>query len=221
MNGRFLRLGTLLLIPFLSACAARTAVRQFPPASPGQARDALAAWASAAARAENLPPSKLLYDARMSSGAAALPGTLAVVNDGREVLRASLTGPFGSKIAEYSAGAVTGQDRRALVADPRALHAVLAGTWPVAPSGVGGCDGGDCRLVWSGDPSVEAILDVGAARVRSMVIEGPSGRVSIEYDGSPNPWPEKIALREERSSRRLSLRLVAVEPLAAAETPGP
>jgi hypothetical protein len=217
---RFLH-GTLLLVPFLSACAARTAVRDFPPASPGEARDALAAWTTAAARAGSLPPSRLLYDARMSSGAAALPGTLAVVDDGREVLRASLTGPFGSRIAEYSAGAVTGEDRRALVVDPRALRAVLAGTWPAAPSGVDGCDGGECRLVWNGQPSVEAILDVSRARVRSMVIEGPSGRLSIEYDGEPNPWPERIVLREERSSRRLSLHLAAIEPLGALPAPGP
>ena len=212
---RLLGLGALLLVPFLPACAARTAVRHFPPASPEQTRDALAAWASAAARAEALPPSRLLYDARMSSGAATLPGTLAVIDDGRAVLHASLTGPFGARIAEYSAGAVTGEDRRALVVDPRALRAVLAGTWPGAPSGVDGCDGGECRVIWNGPTSVEAIVDVGAARVRSMVIDGTSGRLSIDYDGELKPWPEQIALREERSSRRLSLRLAAVEPLGA------
>lgn len=212
----FLRLAALLLVPSLLACAARTAVRHFMPASPEQARDALAVWASATARAETLPPSRLLYDARMSSGAATLPGTLAVIDDGRAVLHASLTGPFGSRIAEYSAGAVTGEDRRALVVDPRALRAVLAGTWPGAPSGVEGCDGGECRLVWNGPTSVGAIVDLGAGRVRSMVIEGASGRLSIAYDGELKPWPEQIALREERSSRRLSLRLVAIEPLGTA-----
>ncbi len=212
----FLRLGAVLLLPSLSACAARTVARHFTPASPEQARDALAAWASSAARAEALLPSRLLYDARMSSGAATLPGTLAVVDDGREVLHASLTGPFGARIAEYSAGAVTGEDRRALVVDPGALRAVLAGTWPGAPSGVDGCDGGECRLVWNGATSVEAVLDVGAERVRSMVIEGPSGRLSIDYDGALKPWPEQIALRDERSSRRLSLRLAAIEPLGPA-----
>jgi hypothetical protein len=211
----FLRLGTLLLAPSLWACATRTAVRHFTPASPEQARDALAAWTSAAARAEALPPSRLLYDARMSSGAATLPGTLAVTDDGRSVLHASLTGPFGARIAEYSAGAVTGEDRRALVVDPTALRAVLAGTWPEAPSGVEGCDAGECRLVWNGPTSVVAIVDVGAARVRSMVIEGASGRLSIDYDGALKPWPEQIALRDERSSRRLSLRLAAIEPLGA------
>ena len=212
----FFRLGAvLLLLPSLSACAARTAVRHFTPASPEQVRDALAAWTSAAARAEALPPSRLLYDARMSSGAATLPGTLAVVDDGREVLHATLTGPFGTRVAEYTAGAVTGEDSRALVVDPRALRAVLAGTWPEAPSGVDGCEGGECRLVWDGPISVEAVVDVGAARVRSMSIEGASGRLSIDYDGPLKPWPEQIALRDERSSRRLSLRLAAIEPLGS------
>ncbi len=213
MNERALvRLGAVLLVPFLSACAARTAAPHFVAASPGQVRAALTAWAAAADRAASLPPSRLLYDARMASGVASLPGTLAVTYDGRLIQRASLTGPFGSKIAEYVSGTFTGEDRRALVADPEALRSVLAGTWPGVPSGVAGCDGAECLLVWNGATSVEGVVDVDASQVLSLVIAGQSGRLAVVYDGAANPWPERITLREERSARSLSLRLAAIEP---------
>ncbi|MEX1243683.1 MAG: hypothetical protein WEB59_00610 [Thermoanaerobaculia bacterium] len=215
------RLGTVLLVPFLFACAARTAARHFAPASPVQVRAALTAWDAAADRAASLPPSRLLYDARMGSGVASLPGTLAVTYEGRLIQRASLTGPFGSKIAEYASGTVTGEDRRAFVVDPEALSAVLAGTWPGVPSGVAGCDGAECLLVWNGATSVAGVVDVEASQVRSLVIAGQSGRLAVVYDGAANPWPERIALREERSARSLSLRLAAIEPLGAAGAPDP
>jgi hypothetical protein len=207
----------LLFIPIASGCAAARAPRHFSPATVAEMQDALAAWSAADGRAASLPACRLLYDARMASGVAAVPGTLAVTYDGRQVERASLTGPFGSSVAEYHAGAVTGQDRRALVVDPETLRAVLAGTWPGTPSTVAGCDGPDCLLVWNGSLEVEAVVDRTTRRVRSLRIAGNAGRLSVAYEGDANPWPERIVVREERAKRVLALKLVAVEP---AQAPG-
>jgi hypothetical protein len=211
----FLRLGLPLLVPILSACATARPPRHFSPASEAEIQEALGAWSAAASRAASLAACRLLYDARMASGVAAMPGTLAVTYDGRTVERASLTGPFGSPVAEYAAGSVTGQDRRALLVDPEALRAVLAGTWPGTPSAVAGCDGPDCLLVWNGSLDVEAVIDRTARRVRSLRIAGSAGRLSVAYDGDANPWPVRIVIRDERASRVLALKLVAVEPAQA------
>ncbi len=212
----FFRLGRLLLlVPIVSGCATARAPRHFSPATEAEIQETLAAWSAAANRAASLPACRLLYDARMASGVAAVPGTLAVTYDGRKIERASLTGPFGSPIAEYHAGAVTGQDRRALVVDPEALRAVLAGTWPGTPSAVAGCDGPDCLLVWNDSLDVEAVVDRTTRRVRSLRIAGNAGRLSVAYEGDANPWPERIVIRDERASRVLALKLVAVEPAQA------
>jgi hypothetical protein len=220
VSARALSRFAALLIAFLpAACATQPRPRQFAPASADTAREALASWAAASERAAALPASRLLYDASMSSGVASLPGTLAVTYDGRRVERASLTGPFGSTVAEYAAGTITGQDRKAFLVDPEALRAVLTGSWPGAPSGVAGCDGAECLLVWNGTTSVEAVVEVPARLVRSLVISGSSGRLAVSYSGGAEPWPERIAVRDARTSRSLTLRLVAVEPASPA-TPG-
>jgi hypothetical protein len=212
------RLGLLLLVvPIVSGCTTVRAPRHFSPATDAEIQEALAAWSAVAQRTASLPACRLLYDARMASGLAAVPGTLAVTYDGRKIERASLTGPFGSPVAEYHAGTVTGQDRRALVVDPEALRAVLAGTWPGDPSMVAGSDGPDCLLVWNGGLDVEAVVDRTTRRVRSLRIAGNAGRLSVAYEGDANPWPERIVIRDERASRVLALKLVVVEPV---EVPG-
>lgn len=204
-----------------AACASRPPARAFAPAAPADAADAERALDEAVRRADALPASRLLYDAKIGSrGSPTVPGTLAVTYDGRALRRASLTGPFGARVAEYDAGTVTGEDRTALVVDPAALRAVLAGAWPGKPASIRGCDGNDCLAEYDGRVRASAVVDRAAARLVSLTIEGDSGRLDVDYSGKADPWPEKIAARDERSGRSLKLSLVAVEPAATA-TPAP
>jgi hypothetical protein len=213
---------TLAPILWLAACATGRGPmsRHFTPANDLQREEALAAVAAAQERAASLSASRLLYDARMSPGKGpAVPGTLAVTYDGREVARASLTGPFGKRVAEYDAGSVTGEDRQALVVDPGALRAVLSGAWPGAPSSVEGCDGDDCLVVWApvqgGRVGVSGVVDRRAGRLESLALEGDHGRLVVTYEGDADPWPRRLAAREEKSGRGLKLELVAQEAAGA------
>ena len=150
----------------------------------------------------------------------AVPGTLAVTYDGREIARASLTGPFGKRVAEYNAGSVTGEDRQAFVVDPEALRAVLSGAWPGEPASIEGCDGDECLVVWppaagtkgGGRVAVSGVVDRRAARFRSLTLEGERGTLAVTYEGENDPWPSRIDASEERSSRGLKLTLAAREP---------
>jgi hypothetical protein len=235
----FAGLSSLLfaLVVLLTACAGGGVLRRFGPAGPEDVRQALAAWTSAQQRADSLPPSRLLYDARLgTSGLPSVPGTLAVTYGGGRVRTASLTGPFGSRVAEYregegnheGVGVITGEDRKAFVVDPDALRSVLAGVWrgspEVAAPTVAGRDGADCLLTWSGDANAyraEAVLDIASQRLRSLALSGMGGRLSISYAGEFRPWPERIALKEESSGRSLSLSLIATEPLEGVASPAP
>ena len=211
----------LLVLPVsLAACATRTAAtRHFDPATEAQSDEALAAVASAQERAASLPAARLLYDARIRGGKGpAVPGTLAVTYDGRDVARASLTGPFGSRVADYDAGSVTGQDRQALVVEPGALRAVLSGAWPGSPSAVEGCEGDECLVVWTGRVGVSAgAWYLRERRIRSIVLDGDRGKLVVTYEGDADPWPQRVAASEERSGRGLKLSLVGRE--LAGETP--
>ena len=233
------------LIVLSSACAGGGALRRFGPAGPEDVREALAAWSAAQQRADSLPPSRLLYDARMgTSGLPSVPGTLAVTYGGNRVHTASLTGPFGSRVAEYregeskgegerksegerkGVGVITGEDRKAFVVDPDALRSVLAGVWRGAPDvpapTIAGRDGSDFLLTWSGGAGAsraEAVLDLPSQRLRSLALSGSGGRLSISYAGEFRPWPERIALKEESSGRSLSLSLIATEPLEGVAPP--
>jgi hypothetical protein len=216
-----LRLASPLLSLTLAACATRGATRHFSPATEAVSREALDAWGAIRERAGRLPSSRLLYDAKMGRGSvAAVPGSLAVTYTDGEVKRASLTGPFGSHIADYAGGTVTGEDRKAFVVDPEALRSVLAGTWPGTPSTVAGCDGDSCLLVWDGPPRVSAVVDRIARQTRELSLEGDAGKLVAAYSGSASPWPERIGIREERSDRTLALKLIAVEPQVSAPSPG-
>ena len=160
------------LLTLLSSCSGGRAMRSFAPAGPDDVREALSAWTAARQRADSLPPSRLLYDARMgTSGLPSVPGTLAVTYGGDRIRSASLTGPFGSRIAEYregerkDAGTITGEDRKAFVVDPEALRSVLAGVWRGDSDAlrVAGRDGADCLLTWSGAANAyraEGVLDL-------------------------------------------------------------
>jgi hypothetical protein len=201
------------LVSVLARCASAPPARRFPPASPDDAQRGLAAWSSAVERASSLPASRLLYDAKMGSGSApVLPGTLAVTYDGRNVVIASLTGPFGSRVAEYRDGTLVGQDRRAFVVDPDALRAVLAGVWTEGTPSVKGFDAGDCLLEFPGsEADVRAILDVAGGRLRSMDLRGREGRLVVDYSGPADPWPARLTVRDDASKKSLALKLVTIE----------
>ena len=199
----------------LAGCATSRPARTFSPASDTERREALAALKAAQERAISQPAVRLLYDARMRPGKGPpVPGTLAVTYDGRDVARASLTGPFGSRVAEYSAGTVTGEDRKALVVDPAALRAVLAGAWTGEADTVRveGCDGDECLLEWSGRVRVEAVIARREQRLRSLTLEGEGGRLIVDYAGEVDPWPTQVSASEEKSGRGLKLTLVGRDP---------
>jgi hypothetical protein len=216
-------LGLLGLICALAGCASAPPARSFAPASADDAQRGLAAWTSAVERASSLPASRLLYDAKMGSGSApVLPGTLAVTYDGRSVVTASLTGPFGSRVAEYRDGTVTGQDRKAFLVDPEALRAVLAGVWSEGTPSVKGFDAGDCLLEFSAaDADVRAVLDVASVTVRSMDLRGREGRLVVDYSGPAEPWPARLTVRDDASKKSLALKLVTIERAAEAGTARP
>lgn len=212
-------LASLLL---LSGCASHAAARHFVPAGADEARETLDALAAVERRAADLPAARLLYDAKMGGkGAPSVPGTLAVTYDGTTVRRASLTGPFGSRVAEYDSGRVTGEDHRALVVDPGSLRAVLAGAWPGEPASIDGCDGADCLAVWNAPLRVTATVDRKQQRLDALDIAAEGGRLTVTYEGAADPWPRRISAREEKSGRSLKLSLVAVEPSAPAVAAGP
>jgi len=210
-----LRLAPALCLTLtLAACASTggAAKQNFQPVNEAVSREALDAWDHIRARVSELPSSRLLYDAKIGKGSVpAVPGTLAVTYTDGQIRRASLTGPFGSRIAEFAGGSLTGEDRQAFVVDPEALRSVLAGTWPGTPNAVEGCDGQACLLVWDGTPRVSAVVDRIAQETRSLSLEGQGGRLVATYSGAATPWPERIGITEERSERTLALKLVAVE----------
>jgi len=211
------------LLALLTACASTRPAREFPPASPEEAQRSLAAWSAARQRAASLGASRLLYDAKLGSGAApSVPGTLAVVYDGAVVVTASLTGPFGSRIAEYRDGTVTGEDRRALVVDPKALRGVLSGSWNAGEPDVRGfADGQGLLAMESAEARVTAIVDVATERVVALDLSGRAGHLAVDYSGDARPWPERLAIRDEAAKKTLALKLLAVEPADATGAAGP
>jgi hypothetical protein len=215
-----LRVLLLFSLLVLAACAGGRAARTFIPVSDESLREALTAWSGVRDRAAALASSRLLYDAKMGrGGVAAVPGTLAVTYAGGKVEKASLTGPFGARVAEYRGGTVIGDDHRAFVVDPDSLRSVLAGVWTGSAPTVAGRDGNDFLLKWPGSVRVEAVLDVAGKRLRSLEIDGAAGHLIVLYSGATEPWPERIALRDQRSGRSLSLRLVTAEPMSRDASP--
>lgn len=212
-RGRLRRLAGVSSLAVLAACATTRPSRRFAPATPQEIRDALAGWEACLDRAASLPAARLLYDARVAKGGAPpVPGTLAVTYDGRAVVSASLTGPFGSRIAEYRDGRVTGDDRSALLIEPEAMRAVLAGAWNGAAPTVEGIEAGDALLVFDAERArVRVVLDVARHAPVSMEIEDGGGHLVVDYGGEANPWPAHVDASEETTHRRVALRLLAVE----------
>jgi hypothetical protein len=200
-----------LLLLLSAGCAARRP-RTFAPAGEAETQKVLAAWREAVERAESLPPSRLLYEARLSQGLARVPGTLAVVAS-RRGIEASLTGAFGSPVATYSEGALRGEGIRPIAINPQQLRALLAGAWDEGTPEVRGVEGGDGLLVWKGDPRVEGVLDVARSRFRSLDFSRADGKIAATYSGEFNPWPSHIEVEDAATRGRLRLSLLAVEPL--------
>lgn len=211
--GRLRTLAAVVSLCVLAACATTRPARRFAPASREESAEALAAWRATLERAASLPAARLLYDARVARGGAPpVPGTLAVTYDGRAVVSASLTGPFGSRIAEYRDGRVTGEDRSALLVEPEAMRAVLAGAWNGAAPSVEGMDAGDVLLAFEAErSSVRVVLDVARRVPVSLEIEGGGGHLVVNYGGDADPWPSRVDASEETAHRRVTLKLLAVE----------
>ena len=196
-----------------AGCAAR-GPRRFPAAGAEEARQALLAWSEAVSRGASLSPSRLLYDARFGQGLFQSSGTLAVVERG-DSLSATLTGPFGAVVARYGGGVVEAQGAAPLPLDGGTLRAILAGVWMGGTPRVAGCDAGDCLLRWEETEPVEAVLQVAAARLRTLRLARHEGEILAAYSGAFAPWPERIEAEELRSGRKLRLHLLAREPLFA------
>lgn len=198
------------------ACASHPgpAPRTFPPADEALAVRALGAWSEAIQRADSLPPSRLLYDARFGKGSVRAPGNLAVVARPDSVT-AKATGPLGGELGEYEDGTFHGKNGESYLLDPELLRGVLAGVWRGGLPAVAGAAGEEVLLRWreSGGVVVEGVFELAGARLRSLVVRGPRGEVSVEFSGAFDPWPEGVRLSDARSGRSLKLRLVVVEGL--------
>jgi hypothetical protein len=198
------------------ACATAPPARRFVPVTDTDARAALAAWGRVRDRSAALPAAHLLYDAKVESGGMlSVPGTLAVSYDGTDVRSATLTGPFGKRLAEYRDGILRGEDRRAFVIEPDVMRAVLAGTWNGPAPVVEGRDEDDYLLAWDGSARVTGVLDAATDSLRSLDLEHGGGHLSVAYSGVPDPWPPQITLRDENNGRTLVLKLLAAEAAAS------
>jgi hypothetical protein len=208
------RLRFVVLVALLVAtasCASRPPA--FGPAGIDDSRRALEAWTAALERADSLGPARLLYDAKMSEGFVKVPGTLAV--EARpDRLEATLTGPFGSPIARYASGILEAKGAPPFPLEPEELRAVLAGVWRT-PARVEGARAGESLLRFTGRDPVEAVLDVGQARLETLKIERPEAELVATYSGRLDPWPERITIQDRRTGKMLQLTLVAREPASA------
>lgn len=196
---------------FTLGCAVRKP-RCFPPAGEEEALRALAAWRTAVARAEALGPARVLYDARLSQGVLRIRGTLAVRQSPGSV-EATLTGPFGTVVARYADGALRGDGMKSLVIAPEQLRWLLAGVWEAEMPAVLGVDGLEALLRWSETAQVEGVLDVAAARFRSLRVERPEGTIVANYSGANEPWPERIEVEDVKTGNTLRLALIGQETL--------
>ncbi|HEV8609092.1 MAG TPA: hypothetical protein VGS98_03375 [Thermoanaerobaculia bacterium] len=208
-----IRLAILAALVTAAATACASRAPAFGPAGVDESRRALDAWAIALERADSLGPARLLYDAKMSEGLVKVPGTLAVeALPGH--LEATLTGPFGSPIARYVSGVLEAKGARPIPLEPEELRAVLAGVWRT-PARVEGARAGESLLRFTGRDPVEAVLDVGQARLQTLKIERPEAELVATYSGRLDPWPERIRIEDRRTGKMLQLTLVAKEPASA------
>ena len=200
-----------LALTALAGCAARRPP-DFAPAQGEEIERAVESWRAAVARAEGLPPSRLLYQARLTQHLGQWSGTLAVTESANRV-EASLTGPFGSPIATYADGQLKGERIRTLSIGPEDFRSLLAGVWKRPEPRVRGVHAGDALLVWDGEPAVEGVLDVSGARFRSLSVSRPDGSILATYSAAFDPWPAQISIEESASGARMKLKLLTRENL--------
>ena len=208
MSRRALVLAPLFL---MTACAGRRAV-QFAPASVDESARILASWQQSVERAD-VGPARLLYDAKVSQGPFRMSGTLAV-KAGPRAIEATLSGPFGDTLASYRDGLFTGKNIKTLAIDEQDLRWFLAGAWRGAGQPeIGGTNGGDALLRWSGRERVEAVLDVSSSRVRSLEVRRKEGAIRATYPQDRAGRPRQIELEDLASGNAMKLTLVAAEPV--------
>lgn len=194
----------------LTGCASRAArPRQFALSGPEQAVRAEAAWRQAVARSETLGAARLLYDVRIRQGIGSLSGTLAVTTD---PVAATMTGPFGTILATYSDGALRGEKFPPVAIEPEVLLWLLAGVWKGTAPDVKGFDGDDALLSWEATVRAEAVLNVPAARFTSLRVERGGKALEATYQGTADPWPSKLEIRDVSTGSTLRLTLVGREP---------
>jgi len=188
--------------------------RDFGPASEAARRRSLEAWKEALRRADSLPPSRLLYDLKYSKGPFQASGTLAVTA-GPEELAATATGPFGASLGEYRDGAFRLKNQEPFRLDPRLLRGILAGVWRGGAPQVVGADRGDTLLLWeaAGGYTIEGVLDVSAAQLKSLRARGPNGELSVAFPGTFAPWPDVVEIVSEKTGQTLRLKRDFVEPI--------
>lgn len=194
-----------------SGCASRPAPRHFGPAGPDQAVRALEAWRAAVARADGLPPSRLLYDAKVRQGLGSMSGTLALST--APPVRGTLSGPFGAPIAVYADGVLSGEKLAPIRIEPEPLLALLAGVWRESGAQVRGIEGDEALLAWPGRSHAEGVIRIGDARFLSIHVEGQGRTFDAEYSGPANPWPEHVALTDAATKSTMRLVLQAKEAL--------
>lgn len=216
-SSRALAAAPFLLAGLAAACASHRAapIGAFQSVGEEQRAPTLAAWKDAVRRADSLPPSRLLYDAKFGQGGLKISGTLAVVAT-PESVHATATGPFGSMLAQYEDGLLQLKGRDPLFLDPELLRGALAGIWREGPPTIVGASGEDRLLRWNGAGGVvtEAVFDVGAARVKSLRVTGAHREVLVVFSGAFDPWPQVLDLSDPKSGQSLRLRRVAVEKIA-------
>jgi hypothetical protein len=188
--------------------------RDFGPANEAARRRSLEAWSEALRRADSLPPSRLLYDLKYSKGPFRASGTLAVTA-GPEELAATITGPFGASLGEYRDGAFRLENQEPFRLDPRLLRGILAGVWRGGAPQVVGADRDDSLLFWEapGGYRIEGVLDVPAAKLKSLRAHGPNGELSVAFPGNFAPWPEVVEIVSEKTGQALRLKKDFVEPI--------
>jgi hypothetical protein len=213
---RALAAASFLFASLAAACASRRAAPADAFQSVGEEQTAptLAAWKNAVRRADSLPPSRLLYDAKFGQGRLKISGTLAVVAT-PESVKATATGPFGSMLGEYENGVLQLKGREPLLLDPELLRGALAGIWREGLPTIVGSSGEDRLLRWSGTEGVvtEAVFDVEAVRVKSLRVTRAHREVLVVFAGAFDPWPQVVELSDPKSGQSLRLKRVAVEAI--------
>jgi hypothetical protein len=178
MPGRAAFLGALLLVALGAACAPARRHHDFRPAAAADGERALAAWGEALARGASLPPSRLLYEAKLSRGLGKMSGTLAM-SVGESRLEGILAGPFGRPLARIVGGVVEAEGGTPFPVEPQELRALLSGTWPFGAPEVRGFDGaGQAALLsWSSPRHAQAVLELKDARLSSLSLTDPRGEI--------------------------------------------